>query len=443
MKRTDVVRALLAATSIAAFLHVVLPFPFLGDAAAVALCGVIVSGAPGLRRGTAILCAVLSLVTIGALVAGASPAALWHQLIGAAMIAAFFHCLVVLRATVENHPRLPEVKQRFSAIADGAGDGGIVLMNHILGGVISVGTFTIFAPIVADADEPHRRRMAELCLRGMASIVLWSPLSVAMVTVTSKLPQMPLWSVVLVGMTIAFSTFAIQSIAGVYSLKGSVLKAVINAIMPLFGPMLILILAIFLAVGVTGASAIAAMIVCVPAFALLWATRWGQRAPRQVLRGAYLAGNVLVNDVALFTASLVTAGVLVDLLGAPDAVGAAGGTSHLSFLMIAAAASTVALLPLAGIHMVLPATIVLSFLGTQADLATQLALGTLVMTAWAVASMSSIGSISMLSASSLFRVSRKELLLGSNALVTALTVAVALTVAGLIFVTAGIFAPDA
>ena len=151
-----------------------------------------------------LLCAALGLATAGLAAFYGQWAAIILGLERAVLFPAFLATIVLLRTTADQRPEIGAARRLFSAIDQDERGGGITVGAFLLGSVLQVGVFAIFAPIVGrDASVEERKRVFMSALRGIAIVPFWSPFVVATGVAAVYLPNVPIWQNMVVGLVIA------------------------------------------------------------------------------------------------------------------------------------------------------------------------------------------------------------------------------------------------
>ena len=121
----------------------------------------------------------------------------------ASIFPAFLATIVLLRATADQRPEIGAARRLFAAIDSREQSGGIMVGSHLVGSILQVGVFAILAPILRpDATLEERRRVFLMAMRGMALVPLWSPFVVGMAVATEYLPNVPLWQIMTLGLSL-------------------------------------------------------------------------------------------------------------------------------------------------------------------------------------------------------------------------------------------------
>jgi hypothetical protein len=150
------------------------------------------------------LCGALGLATAGLAALYGQWAAILLGLERAVLFPAFLATIVLLRTTADQRPEIGAARRLFAAIDQDERGGGVTVGAFLLGSVLQVGVFAIFAPIVGrDAPVEERKRVFMSALRGIAIVPFWSPFIVATGVAAVYLPDVPIWQNMAVGLVIA------------------------------------------------------------------------------------------------------------------------------------------------------------------------------------------------------------------------------------------------
>ncbi|MBJ3775085.1 hypothetical protein JCR33_05260 [Acuticoccus sp. 2012] len=398
------------------FVSLILPGTVLQTVAELALGGLLLVGLTRIRRWTMAFATGLIVLSACALLAGASIEAGLAQLRQGALVGAFLQTLILLRATVEEHPRLSAIQTRFEAIDSRDRNGGIILVSHLLGSVMTIGVMSVFAPLMRRAKGDQRLQAAELSMRGFSLIAFWSPFTVAMATVNASMPNLPIWQISLAGAVIAFGALGAGYLLGQFRIGARALGEVLKAITPIGLPLLLLTIVTIIVSVAFGLGALRACILVIPPVCLVWSKTMSRKAIANIGRRTIRSLDRLADDITLFTMSLVLAGLVLDVPSLLEALGSLIGEGRPSYVFFVIGAALIAALPMIGIHMILPTTLVLAIfanLSGHSDGA-DLLMTMLVLVGWCFGSMLSPASVALLTASSMFDVPIERLTWGSN-----------------------------
>jgi hypothetical protein len=151
-----------------------------------------------------LLCGALGLATAGLAAFYGQWAAILLGLERAVLFPAFLATIVLLRTTADQRPEIGAARRLFAAIDQDERGGGVTVGAFLLGSVLQVGVFAIFAPIVGrDAPVEERKRVFMSALRGIAIVPFWSPFVVATGVAAVYLPDVAIWQSMVVGLVIA------------------------------------------------------------------------------------------------------------------------------------------------------------------------------------------------------------------------------------------------
>lgn len=175
--------------------------PWLTVGPLMALVGAALMSMP---RQIRLLCGALGLATAGLAAFYDQWAAILLGLERAVLFPAFLATIVLLRSTADQRPEIGTARRLFAAIDQDERGGGVTVGSFLLGSILQVGVFAIFAPIVGrDAPVEERKRVFMSALRGMALVPSWSPFVVATGVAAVYLPDVAIWQSMVVGLVIA------------------------------------------------------------------------------------------------------------------------------------------------------------------------------------------------------------------------------------------------
>ena len=385
-----------------------------------------------------VMCAALGLATAG-LAAGYDK---WDAILGglerSAIFPAFLATIVLLRATADQRPEIASARRLFAAIDEDERGGGVTVGAFLLGSVLQVGVFAIFAPIVGrDATVAERKRVFLSAIRGMALVPLWSPFIVATGIAATYLPAVPIWQNMLVGLAMAgiglllavtlFERSA-KSRFGSPATIGRALASLAPVVPPIAGAALIVVGASVL----TELTTLQALIIGMPlpcllaiAFARGGNLRAALLATRDGIGRIGPETSMLVFAMTLgvvFEASLTQTG-LVEILR-----GLAFSPTAIVFIVV----MSMNLAGLCGVHPIVSGTIALIlFAGIPTGVA-DLVLMQAMLAGWGLCTTISIGSLSIATGAAMFDLAAERIVTLNNILfVTAASVLIALALSGL------------
>ena len=164
----------------------------------------VVTALLSMARQIRVLCSALGLATLALAAYYDQWGAILVGLERAVLFPAFLATIVLLRTTADQRPEIGAARRLVSAIDRDERGGGISVGAFLLGTVLQVGVFAIFAPIVGrDATVEERKRVFMSAMRGMALVPFWSPFIVATGVAAAHLPKVPIWQNMAVGLGIA------------------------------------------------------------------------------------------------------------------------------------------------------------------------------------------------------------------------------------------------
>ncbi|WP_157961643.1 hypothetical protein [Acuticoccus kandeliae] len=412
----DLMRVFAATVWVGEFLNLVFGWTVAGAISAVALCGFLVLSATRLdpfTRGGAIFLVFLGIVSVAL---GADPWRGLERLWMATLIASFLMMLVLLRCTIGAHPALEMIRRKFVAIDKGDRSGGIILVNHLLGSVLMVGVMSFFAPLIGDAPHEERRRAAELSIRGVALIIMWSPFTVGMATVTTSLTNVPFWQIASVGAVITLAAFLASLALGEIRLRPDALGKILVAVQPILLPLCGITIVILLLARVWDRPALAAATLLLLPFCLAWTRFMGPGTTKSVVHATFGSLDRLSSELTLFTLAIVLAGLILDIPALASVLHSLSERHLPLYPLIMAGGLLIGLVPVVGVHMIVPATIVLAIyqdIGTGSHVE-ELILAIHVLLGWCFGSLVGLGSLSLLTASTVYRIPRSQLVFGNN-----------------------------
>ncbi len=384
-----------------------------GDAAALAMAALFAIGFVRLRRRALALAAALAMGAL-ALAAGLGDwAALWAGIGDATTFAAFFVTLVVLRGTAERRPEtartrdlmaLLEPRQRLTATLFGA---------NVMGAVLVVGAHAILAPVHdREAAEPERVRVAIIALRGMGLAGLWSPFWIAMAVAFQHLPDVPLWSVMALGLLLSTGGLVLgQAMAGAPR-RGT--RDALCALLPVVPPVAIAAATVVALASFTPLRPLEALLIAIPLLAAAAQLRLGRRALWEVVRDSYARTPGVLGEMVIVTCAFVLGRVLVSALGVVDAAQWLDLAALPEPAIVAAVIVVPAALALIGIHQIVTITVLLVLFTQMPTGIADLVLFQGALMAWSIASMIGLSAISTIAAASFFGVRLERVAFGAN-----------------------------
>ena len=383
------------------------------DAATLALGLLFGIGLTRARRQTLALAAVLSLAALGFAAARDDWWALWQGLGDATTFAAFFVTLVVLRTTAERRPEtgrtrrlmaLLDPRQRITATLYGA---------NVMGSVLVVGAHAILAPVHdPNAPEPERRRVAIVALRGMGLAGLWSPFWVAMAIGLQHLPEVPLWSVMALGLALAVPALVMgQVMAGAF--QGGT-RTALAALLPVVPPVAVAAATVVALTSFTPLRPLESLLLGIPAVCAAAQLPLGRGAVREIVRVSYDRTPSVLGELVIVTCAFVLGRVLVGGLGDLDPALWPGPGMLPAPAIIAIVIVVPAALALVGIHQIVTITVFLVLFSQVPTGVADLILFQSALVSWSIASMIGLSAISTVAAASFFNVRLERVAFGAN-----------------------------
>lgn len=354
------------------------------------------------------------------------PALLVAGLERALVFGAFLPSVLLLRATVENSPRIASLREGVEALDGQARENWMVCGSHALGSVLNVGTMGILAPVLGrDASASDRVALAAASVRGVGTAVMWSPFFVSLGFVSHLVPSVKLWEVMALGAGLALAGLALSGRMFTPNLGVAGFLASTGRLLPLVVPTVVIvgtILAVATALSLSGPAAVAAGVPLLCAAYLAFAGR--ARAAR-VARDTLRSFGRLADEMIIIVGATVLGTVIARI---PEAA-AIAGTLTPSFLSGASLIITLMLLliagGLAGLHPMIGATILLPILAGGAFGVRDVVLVETAVFAWGLSATVSIWTLPVAVASSMFGVPLRALATGRPLRFAALYVVVA------------------
>ena len=384
-----------------------------GDAASLAMAALFAIGFVRLRRRVLALAAALAVCALVLAAMLGDWRALWAGIGDATTFAAFFVTLTVLRSTAERRPEtartrdlmaLLEPRQRLAATLFGA---------NVMGAVLVVGAHAILAPIHdRNASEPDRVRVAIVALRGMGLAGLWSPFWVAMAVAFQHLPDVPLWSVMALGLPLAAGGLVLgQAMAGAPR-QGT--RDALTALLPVVPPVAVAAATVVALASFAPLRPLEALLIGIPLLAAAAQARLGWRALWEVGRDSYARTQGVLGEMVIVTCAFALGRVLAGALGGVDTPPWPGGAALPEPAIVAAVIVIPAALALLGIHQIVTITVLLVLFTQIPTGVADLVLFQCALLSWSIASMIGLSAISTIAAASFFGVRLERVAFGAN-----------------------------
>ena len=383
------------------------------DAATLALGLLFGIGFTRIRRQTLALAAALSLAAVGFAAALDDWRALWSGLSDATTFAAFFVTLVVLRTTAERRPETVRTRHLMALLDPGQRSTATLYGANVMGSVLVVGAHAILAPVHdRNAPEPERRRAAIIALRGMGLAGLWSPFWVAMAIGLQHLPEVPLWSVMALGLALAVPALVLgQIMAGAF--QGGT-RTALAALLPVVPPVAVAAATVVALASFTPLRPLDALLLGIPVVCAAAQLQFGGAAIREVVRVSYDRTPSVLGELVIVTCAFVLGRVLVGGLGVLDPALWPGEGAIPAPAIIAVMIVVPAALALFGLHQIVTITVFLVLFAQVPTGVADLILFQSGLISWSIASMIGLSAISTVAAASFFHVRLERVAFGAN-----------------------------
>lgn len=406
--------------------HIVMPLSALREAALVLLLLYLLLTAVQARRMTLVIAATCTAISALLLATGSPVAALAEGAAFSLVFMGFLPTIALIRAAFEAGPQAGRFAERMGARSASGRSDTILLLSHVTGAVMTLGSFAVIAPLLGEVGSAEERRATALtCLRGLSLAVLWTPFTVGMGFAGSHLPDVPLWQAIACGAALAGLGLAVSLRSRPTEWRGT-LASVRPVLLPVLGAAAMLVGANAL----TGLSTLPLIILLMPPLCLGAILRARPSGLRPV--GARLWGEIgrFGNDMLLFTPSIAMG---FALKANPGFVMALDGLGLAGLPPVAIMAALVALglaCALAGLHVIVTATILLAIAGGLDGALSALSVFMLVLFAWSTGAMLSMSSLAVAVAVRTFEVPVWSLTHGPNLRLSLLLGTVLALVAG-------------
>ncbi len=383
------------------------------DAATLALGLLFGIGFARVRRQTLALASVLALAALGSAAALGDWWALWRGLGDATTFAAFFVTLVALRTTAERRPETARTRRLMALLDPRQRSAATLYGANVMGSVLVVGAHAVLAPVHdRNAPEPERRRAAIIALRGMGLAGLWSPFWVAMAVGLQHLPDVPLWSVMALGLALAVPALVLgQAMAGAF--QGGT-RTALAALLPVAPPVAVAAAAVVALASFTALRPLEALLLGIPAVCIAAQLPLGRGAIREVVRVSYDRTPSVLGEMVIVTCAFVLGRVLAGGLGVLDPALWPGPEALPAPAVIASMVVVPAALALFGLHQIVTITVLLVLFTQVPTGVADLVLLQSGLISWSIASMIGLSAISTVAAASFFHVRLERVAFGAN-----------------------------
>jgi hypothetical protein len=399
----------------AATVRIIWPHPQLDLASGIVLLIYVALSFRRIRRQLQILSLLLALAALGLAEWFAAWAALWQGMEKAVIFAAFFGTLTLMRATADLRPEIGQARELVAPLSAGARTSGLLVGTNVLGTALVVGVMPIFAPIVGqETSYEVRKSAAEACQRGMCLAGLWSPFWLAMAISTEHLPDVPLWQIMLLGLSLCALGLAVAQLMYTPEVGITALWRALRAFSPVLPPVAFAAAAVLGLKSITPLTTLQCLVVGIPVLCMGGLLSQGidhlRRAVGQAARGV----GTVRGEIALLSCAFALGKVL------EQALETGGVGAHIVALapppiaVIATVVVGMTLLGLAGIHQVVTVTVMLVLFGTLPIGVSDLALMQAGLLGWAFSSMTGLSAVSVAAASTMFNVPLERIAYGPN-----------------------------
>lgn len=321
----------------------------------------------------------------------------------ASIFPAFLATIVLLRATADQRPEVTAARRLFAAIDPREQSGGIIVGSHLVGSILQVGVFAILAPILGrDATQEERRRVFLMAMRGMAMVPMWSPFVVGMAVATEYLPDVPLWQIMVLGLSLVvlgmlLSVTAFDRAGG----PGAIWRA-LKTLGPVVPPVAIAALLVIGMTTITAYSTLQSLVIVMPIPCLLAVAHAPGGNVATALRGTAQGLSRIGSEISILTFAMtlgITFQTCLPDLGLLDGLQAlALSPTSVIFIVIMA----MNLFGLMGVHSIVTGTILLVlFTGIPTGVADLILLQALLV-GWGLCTAISVGSLSIATGAAMF-----------------------------------------
>ena len=321
----------------------------------------------------------------------------------ASIFPAFLATIVLLRATADQRPEIRAARRLFAAIDAREQSGGIIVGSHLVGSILQVGVFAILAPILGrDATLEERRRVFLMAMRGMAMVPMWSPFVVGMAGATEYLPNVPLWQIMTLGLSLVVLGMLLSVIAFDRAGGPVAMWRALKTLGPIVPPVAIAALLVIGMTTMTAYSTLQSLVIVMPIPCLLAIARSPGGDVAVALRGTAQGLSRIGSEISILTFAM-TLGITFQTC-LPD-LGILDGLQRLAltptsviFIVIMA----MNLFGLMGVHSMVTGTILLVlFTGIPTGVADLILLEALLV-GWGLCTAISVGSLSIATGAAMF-----------------------------------------
>jgi len=391
------------------------PHKLLISASGIILLIYIVLSFRRIRRQLQILSLLLALAALALAGWLESWAALWRGMEKAVIFSAFFGTLTLMRATADSRPEIGRAQALVAPLSDGARTSGLLVGTNVLGAALVVGVMPIFAPIIGhDAPYEVRKSAAEACQRGMCLACLWSPFWLAMAISTEHLPDVPLWQIMVLGLSLSALGLAVAQLMYTPDVGMKALWQALRAFSPVLPPVALAAAAVLGLKAATPLTTLQCLVVGIPVLCIGGLLSQGIDHLRRAVSRAGQGVGAVRGEIALLSCAFALGKVLEQALQAGGIGDQITALAPPPFAVIATVVIGMTLLGLAGIHQVVSVTVMLVLFGTLPIGVSDLALMQAGLLGWAFSSMTGLSAVSVAAASTMFNVPLERIAYGPN-----------------------------
>jgi hypothetical protein len=335
----------------------------------------------------------------------------------ASIFPAFLATIVLLRATADQRPEISAARRLFAAIDSREQSGGIMVGSHLVGAILQVGVFAILAPILGpDATLEERRRVFLMAMRGMAMVPLWSPFVVGMAVATEYLPNVPLWQIMTLGLSLVVLGMLLSVIAFDRGGGPGAIWRALKTLSPIVPPVAIAALLVIGMTTTTSYSTLQSLVIVMPIPCLLAIAFAPGGKIGVALRGTAGGLSRIGSEISILTFAM-TLGITFQTC-LPD-LGLLAGLQALALsptAIIFIVIMTMNLFGLLGVHSIVTGTILLVlFTGIPTGVADLILLQALLV-GWGLCTAISVGSLSIATGAAMFELAPTNAISLSNIL---------------------------
>jgi len=273
----------------------------------------------------------------------------------------------------------------------------------LVGSILQVGVFAILAPILGrDATLDERRRVFLVAMRGMAMVPMWSPFVVGMAVATEYLPNVPLWQIMTLGLSLVVLGMLLSVIAFDRAGGPVAIWRALKTLGPIVPPVATAALLVIGMTTMTAYSTLQSLVIVMPIPCLLAIARSPGGDVAVALRGTAQGLSRIGSEISILTFAMtlgITFQTCLPDLGILDALQRLALTpTSVIFIVIMA----MNLFGLMGVHSMVTGTILLVlFTGIPTGVADLILLEALLV-GWGLCTAISVGSLSIATGATMF-----------------------------------------